>query len=277
MRSVRWLALGLSVALAAAMTAGCTGNVQLLPKLDKGTDLKPDEVLLVGRVYINPPLGPHDQMLEGKPALIPEGYRDMYESGGMTIGVTNQYMDLSDSENSQVWKTIDYSLVGKFGQTFYVRHPARATYLVFLQYLQKYTGTRVYWVQLPASFQIPIAAGDRVAYIGTLRYERNEYGDITSLTVQDNLANERAEIAKKVGKGIPISKRLAIPLDRQGKPTVAANIPGVKPPRAAAKKGAAKDAFPAGEQASSGAKFTPLSDDDSDSAGGSVKQAAAKK
>jgi len=275
MRSVRCVALGLSAALAALLMAGCS-TPQLLPKLDKGADLQPGEVLLVGRVYINPPLGPNDQTLDGPPALAGQGYKEMYEPGGMSIGLTNQYKDLSENESTQVWTTIDYSLVGKFGETFYVRHPAKSTNLVYLSYLQTYTGRQIVWVQLPASFQIPIAPGDRVAYIGTLRYERNEYGDITSVAVQDHLARERAEIAKKVGKGISIAKRLAIPLDSQGKPTTVANIPGIKAPKPAAAKAPKQGAFPEGQQASTGPKFTPLSDDDSDSegAGAPAKQAS---
>jgi hypothetical protein len=213
----------------------------------------------VGKIYLNPPLGPNDQDVD-PPALAPAEYEDYYQPGGMSVGIASEYTDYSEDDHFSTASQIQYSVVGKFGQLFMVRHPLKSTYLVYLSYLQSNRNNRVVLIHLPASFRIPVSPGDRAVYIGTLRYERNEYGDITSISVQDNFAHERPEIEKRLGKHTPIVKRLAIPLDKEGKPTTAANIPGVRPPRAAAKK--TTGAYPEAQQVSDGAKFTPLPDDE---------------
>jgi hypothetical protein len=261
MRLPRWTALGAAGVF--LLFAACS-QTQVLEKMKEGEAIPPGEVVLVGKIFINPPLGPSDQDVD-PPSLVPEKYKEYYEPGGMSLGIASQYVDYSEDDDAATISRMEYTALGKFGQMFAVHHPLKSTYLVYLSYLQTNRRNRIVYVHLPASFRIPVSPGDRAVYIGTLRYERNEYGDITSISVVDNLAHERAEIEKKVGKRTPIAKRLAIPLDKNGKPTVAANIPGVRPPRAAAAKSPGGGPAPQAQSAEGGVKFTPLSDDDAQS------------
>ena len=60
----------------------------------------------------------------------------------------------------------------------------------------------------PGGFQVAIKPGDRAVYIGTLRYQRDEFWEIQRITVLDEYAKANAEYQAKFGAGQPLRKAL---------------------------------------------------------------------
>ena len=61
---------------------------------------------------------------------------------------------------------------------------------------------------LPGGLKIDIRPCDRAVYIGTIRYYRNEYFDITKAEINDDFSKENAAFKKKFGSKFPLKKRI---------------------------------------------------------------------
>jgi len=61
---------------------------------------------------------------------------------------------------------------------------------------------------LPGGYKVPIRPGDQAVYIGTIRYHRDEFSEITKIEVIDDFRAERKRFYAKFGNGIKLKKRL---------------------------------------------------------------------
>ena len=64
--------------------------------------------------------------------------------------------------------------------------------------------------RFPGGLRVALKEGDRAVYIGTLRYHRNEFFDITDVAVVDDYAAANAEYMKKFGNGVSLRKALMV-------------------------------------------------------------------
>jgi hypothetical protein len=69
-------------------------------------------------------------------------------------------------------------------------------------------GSSLERVYFPGGLHVAVKPGDRGVYIGTLRYHRDEFFEITRVTVVDDYREASAEFAGKFGRGAALRKAL---------------------------------------------------------------------
>ncbi|HET8759643.1 MAG TPA: hypothetical protein VFN94_01150, partial [Nitrospiria bacterium] len=72
------------------------------------------------------------------------------------------------------------------------------------------TGKRQEQAWLPGGLKVDVKPGDKAVYMGTIRYHRNEFMDITKVEIKDNFGTESAAFKKKFGDAAVLRKRLAV-------------------------------------------------------------------
>jgi hypothetical protein len=161
-------------------------------------ELASDEAVLVGRIEIVPPLQEGEQRLEGL----------------FVNDMRNRAYFLTDDH----WREIpgepsmsDYrGHVGElFGKTFSVAVPTHPLYVLKgIMYLH-FTHNRWEQAWLPGGLKVNLQPGDKAVYMGTVRYHRNAFMDITRVEVVDEFNKENANFTKKFGTRAVLRKKLA--------------------------------------------------------------------
>jgi hypothetical protein len=162
------------------------------------SDIGSDEAVLVGRIELVPPLQQGEQRLEG-----------------LFVGdLRNRAYFLTDDHWREVQGTpsmFDYrgNIGEEFSKTFSLAVPTKPLYL--LKGIMHLHLTKNRWEQawLPAGLKVDVHPGDRAVYMGTVRYHRNEFMDITKVEIVDDFARETGEFSKKFGGKTVLRKRLA--------------------------------------------------------------------
>ncbi len=190
-----------TVALTLVMTLllllGCRRGAR---RVASASELQQDEVLLVGRVELEPPLAPGEQIV-GR-----SREKDMI------------YLLLGDE-----WRGLRTPLrasdhrghiVMRLGELYTVAVPARDRYVLGATIWMVFPSERVY---LPAGLRIPIRSGDRALYIGTLHYCRDRFFNITHALLIDDYARDRRLYARGAGSdAASLRRRLPETIDGAG-------------------------------------------------------------
>ncbi|HZE11421.1 MAG TPA: hypothetical protein VE034_07545 [Burkholderiales bacterium] len=189
-------ALSACTALACALLAACVGPgwspVESLGELGN------DHAVIVGRVELVPPLGKDEQnfknmigsdMLRNKLLLITdEKWRRL-----------NEAPERADYENR---------IEAPLEQTFFVRGDKK-TFYVLIGELWLSAADKAYF---PAGLKVDVRPTDRAVYVGTLRYRRNEFFQVTKREVIDDYERANAEFRKRFGSSQTLRKSLATPV-----------------------------------------------------------------
>jgi hypothetical protein len=190
--------------LAAALgLAGCVPPA--LAPVSTADGIGSGETVIVGRVELVPPLRKGEQRLTA-----------------MGTGSYENLMLLLTGERDRPLPAdpaiADYTdrIEAKLGSHFFVRTRSAPFYIhggiVFLD-----MGSTMNRARFPGGLRVALKAGDRAVYIGTLRYHRNEFFDITDVQVVDEYAGANTEYVKKFGNGVPLGKALmTLPRSRPG-------------------------------------------------------------
>jgi len=190
------------------LLVGCTSTLEPVTKIG---DLAPGEIMVVGRIELVPRLQPEEQQVSFL------GDTDSIKNK-VFVGVDRKFV-LIDGENTDI-TSVESVIRATFGETFHVKKDREALHIPYVMFYSKYTvaGRLVtqHRVFFPARLQVDFQPGDRAVYIGTFRYHRNEYFDITKSELIDDFAKEEAAYRKKFGSKVPLVKRLPRPLDRKG-------------------------------------------------------------
>jgi hypothetical protein len=188
--------------LAAALAlAGCVPSA--LAPASSADGVGGGETIIVGRVELVPPLRKGEQRLTA-----------------MGTGSYQNLMLLLTGERDRPLpadpRIADYAdrIEAPLGSHFFVRARSAPFYIhggiVFLD-------SAMSRARFPGGLKVALKEGDRAVYIGTLRYHRNEFFDITDVQVVDDYAAANAEYVKKFGNGVPLSKALmALPKSPPG-------------------------------------------------------------
>lgn len=194
----RWL----NRAVLAVTAAALSGCVSLRDPVESFSELAGDEVVVVGRVELDPPLEKDEQNLatlgsgryRNKAILMTDAkYRVLKEEPGMS----------------------DYTgaIEAPMGQEFYVKSSRAPFYIIGGSILmQSATNQSVDNVYLPGGARVDIRAGDRAVYIGTLRYHRNDFFQITRVQIIDDYDRVNAAFRKKFGGRYTLRKALVTPV-----------------------------------------------------------------
>jgi hypothetical protein len=187
--------------LAALSLAGCVPPS--LAPVHNAESIGSGETIVVGRVELVPPLRKGEQRLT---AIGTGSYENLML---LLTGERDRPLPADP-------KIADYAdrIEAPLGGHFFVRTRSASFYIlggiVFLD-------SAMNRARFPGGLRVALKEGDRAVYIGTLRYHRNEFFDITDVQVVDEYTAANAEYAKRFGNGVPLSKALmALPKARPG-------------------------------------------------------------
>ncbi len=163
--------------------------------------LRKNETVVVGRVELVPPLHEHDQRIRGI------GSRKFKNK--MFMMVDDEYWELTEEPRIRDFKgRIDAS----FGEEFIVRSSNEPFYIIAgMMYLSLGHGMpdQAYF---PGGLEAHIKPGDKAVYIGTIRYHRNEFFEVTGSEIIDDYKRVNTEFKKTFGEEYPLRKALLIPV-----------------------------------------------------------------
>jgi hypothetical protein len=161
--------------------------------------LRSDETVLTGRIELVPPLRPEEQHVD---VISPYDYKN------------TAYIMLDDEpraiQGEVTQADLEGSIPAEFGQLFTVAVESRPKFIVGAVIVLR-IGRVLETAELPAGYWVDIEPGDKAAYLGTLRYYRNEFFDVQRLDVIDDFARDEAEFRAMLGGDHPLKKRLARP------------------------------------------------------------------
>ncbi len=196
---MRRVALGgwLSGALLLMAMAGCTAP---RPAVDDVSSVGSHEVIVVGRIELTPPLTDEDQILKGIGSgkfknkvfvITNEEWQD--KQGGIELG--------------------DDFFEATLGEPFYIKGSNKPFYfLTGVVYTEVSSDGGRANVNLPGGVKIELRSNDKAVYVGTIRYTRNEYFDITRAEINDDYDRANAAFKKKFGVKYNLRKVLAAPI-----------------------------------------------------------------
>jgi len=183
------------LALAALALAACAPAPRApLSSIDS---LSRDEVVLVGKVELVPALRKGEQKIRGMVV-------------GKIENTIHLMMDDKPRPMPEDPRIADFAgrIEAPIGETFFVRGKAAPSYLLGGLLFLDIGGSSQQKAIFPGGFQVAVKPGDRAVYIGTLRYQRDEFWEIQRITVVDEYAKANAEYEAKFGKGQPLRKAL---------------------------------------------------------------------
>ncbi|MCI0529283.1 MAG: hypothetical protein L0Y56_17740 [Nitrospira sp.] len=178
------------------LAAGCISPSARQPVLSL-SDLDPDQVLVVGRLELVPPL---DEDETGFKSSIWKRYNNK-----AFVIIDDHAREITGEPT--LW---DYSgrIEAQLGKTFMVRSDERPFYILGSMIMLKAGKTSGEQVYLPGGFKVDIQPGDQAIYIGTIQYYRNEFFDIDKVVIRDEYNQASLEMKKQLGSSRPLKKRL---------------------------------------------------------------------
>lgn len=186
------MAVTFGVTLLAACIPPPRGSVTSLDQVDQGV-----ETLLVGKVELVPPLQPEE-----------------YEFEAATIGAAENMAYVLTSEEQRRLRSqptlSDYEgrIDAPLGEFFFVETPARPFYIVGAHVLVASGEARPDDVYLPGGLKVSVTPNDRAVYIGTLRYHRNEFFEITKVELIDEYDAARKALVGRFNDASGLTRRL---------------------------------------------------------------------
>ena len=185
------------VLLLALAVAGCVPAPRV--QVDDQRSVSSGQTIVVGRVELVPSLRKDEQRLRG----IGTG---SYENKIFLLTDERQRALPADPAMSDFAGRIEATL----GSHFFVRSGDAPFYIlggfVFLE-----VGPGMSRARFPGGMKVALKPGDRAVYIGTLRYHRDEFFEITRMTVVDEYSTAKAEFTRKFGSDVPLRKALMAP------------------------------------------------------------------
>jgi hypothetical protein len=161
------------------------------------------DVVVVGRVDLSPPLEENEQILLS-----------------MAESLRNKIMLLTDDKWRQMKEEPSNAayagrIEAPIGEVFFVEIPNKPLYILAGVILmeQNYQGLadKAY---LPGGFKIDVRPDDKAIYIGTIRYHRNEFFQITGVDQEDDYKQARTLFEEKFGSTHTLRKAIAVPIKK---------------------------------------------------------------
>lgn len=201
MNALRYLTL----LLAGLVLAGCGTMYSGKPHLNALNELQANELILVGRIELVPPLSPEEQELKTLTS-------DRFQGRVVALFSEQAFEDLNDLPMSASSQAILVDL----GKEFYTRQPKSSTMIYSGSYILVrsamyaggYMGRDVTidhaQLNMPGGLKYTLKPDDRAVYVGTLRYHRDDYNAITKVEVINDYKRVNKEFTAKFGNGIKL-------------------------------------------------------------------------
>ncbi len=188
-----WILLALGTSCVVALA----GPRKPIRSLD---ELTANETIVVGRVELVPPLREHDQRLRGP---MSGRFADK-----MLLMVDAERRELTQEPGRGDFKD---RIDAHFGEEFVVRSANEPFFITAgMVYLSLGHGLpdQAYF---PGGLRADIKPDDRAVYIGTIRYHRNEFFEITRTEIVDEYQRVNVEFKDRFGDTYPLRKALLTP------------------------------------------------------------------
>ena len=169
--------------------------------VDSLSGLDRDETVVVGRIELVPPLRKGEQKFKG----IVIG--DLENK--MILITDDKYRALTDEPGMS-----DFAgrIEAKLGKTFFVRSRSQPFYILGGMLFLDLGGEETNRAYFPGGLKVSIKPGEKAVYVGTVRYQRNEFFEITKANIVDDYERANAEFKKKFGTRYPLHKALLTPV-----------------------------------------------------------------
>ena len=193
-RAVRAAGLLLLGALGA-----CVGPAR--EPVDSLSGLDRDETVVVGRIELVPPLRKDEQKFKG---IVIGDLKNK-----MILITDDQYRTLTEEPGMS-----DFSgrIEAKLGKTFFVRSQSKPFFILGGMLYLDLGGSETNRAYFPGGLKVSLRPGEKAVYIGTVRYNRNEFFEITKASIVDDYDRANAEFKKKFGTRYPLHKALLTPV-----------------------------------------------------------------
>jgi hypothetical protein len=185
---------GFLLALAALALSACPAARAPLTSL---SSLGSDEVVIVGKVELVPPLRKGEQKIRGMVV-------------GNIENTMHMFMDDKLRPMPEDPRIADFAgrIEAKIGDTFFVRGKAAPAYVLGGLLFLEIGGASQQKAYFPGGFQVAARPGDRAIYVGTLRYHRDEFFEITRVTIVDEYREANAEFQGRFGSTTTLRRAL---------------------------------------------------------------------
>lgn len=176
--------------------SGCVSERVAVENL---SEVGPEEVMVVGRIELIPRLEQADQQLDN---IGSEHLRN-------TLYVVT---DETWREKKGLVSSGDECFTTKFGENFYIKGGNKPFYLLEGVFYTRAVANLLEYATLPGGLKVELQPKDKAVYVGTIRYTRNEYFDITKAEIIDDYDRTNAAFRKKFGAKYNLRKALAVPI-----------------------------------------------------------------
>lgn len=181
-----------------ALLQGCSA----MRTMADAKTLKPEagKLIVVGKFELDPPLIQPGDDAGHKPAFIGAG---KYVNKAFFSATAKPVDRIDDSMRSSQWNN---TLDATWGETYFKETDARKTYLNAGVFFVDVISMDQAW--LPAGMSFTPPANAKAIYIGTVRYTRDDFMNITKVQVIDEYREAKAEFEKSLGKTVRLQKVL---------------------------------------------------------------------
>ena len=179
----------------ACVLGGCAPAARV--PLESFQSLSSGEMVLVGRVELVPPLRKGEQRVRG--IVVGDVENKMFLIADERLRPLPQDPGISDYAGR---------IEAKLGDHFFVRSKSEPFYILGGVLFLDIGGNSMQRIYFPGGLRVAAEPGDRAVYIGTLRYHRDEFFDISRVSVVDEYAEASKEFAKRFGNGQRLKKAL---------------------------------------------------------------------
>ena len=187
---------GLLVTLLAGIFV-CTATAAPRKPISSFSKLGKNEAVVVGRVELVPPLLENEQRIRGP------GTNKFKNK--IFLMVDAQFRELTEEPGFGDFKgRID----AVFGEEFFVRSSNEPFYLIAAMMYLTLEGMNYDQAYFPGGFKVSINPDDKAVYIGTLRYHRNEFFELTNIEIVDDYQRVNAEFKARFGDKHALRKAL---------------------------------------------------------------------
>lgn len=182
------------------LLSGCTVPPLGNPTVHTLSDVKPDEVILVGKVKLTPPLKESEQDLNVPGMAFSSTTPDEFYKNKFYFAVKDKMIDMRKLDGA-FWSD-GFGRV-ELEKTFFIKtKKARTLY---------YSGGVLYlsWQAkkyFPGGLKYLLQPGDKAVYIGTIEYHRDEFNGIDDVKLLNEYGEAKKQFSKKFGRKIPLRK-----------------------------------------------------------------------
>ncbi|MDH4128032.1 MAG: hypothetical protein OEV44_04725 [Spirochaetota bacterium] len=158
--------------------------------------IKKDEVIIVGRIVLDPPLTKKEREYSGHLKTL----SDFENKASFSCFNVKPSKDKTIVEQNS--KTDGY-FYAQLGKPFYIKSSNR-TFYIGGGNIRSSTLS----INLPARFKVNVERNDKAIYVGTIIYRRDDFDSITKIEFVDEYDKIKRKFHKKFGNNIDLRKSL---------------------------------------------------------------------